>query len=158
MVFSRTAGDARLFRSVDCWCCYAHDDHYRIDGDSLHRYQSLGQRVLHLETAQVFDFHFHVRVRDFVGCDDHYWDVHSGSGLAVVLAGTNLGPQPVDLRGKPRSTRSVWTHLERGESNFWRDRGGRILSGRRRRSVLTVPPENEKGFPTHEPAAVFAHG
>ena len=50
------------------------------------------------------------------------------------------------------------THLERGESNFWRDRGGRILSGRRRRSVLTVPPENEKGLPTHEPAAVFAHG
>src|SRR4029077_4077075 len=93
-----------------------------------------------------------------VGCDDHHWDVHSRSGLAVVLAGTNLGPQPVDLRGKPRSTRSVWTHLERGESNFWRDRSGRILSGRRRRSVLTVPPENEKGFPTHEPAAVFAHG
>ena len=57
----------------------------------------LGQRLLHLEAAQVFDFHFHVRFRDLVGRDDHHWDVHSRAGLAVVLAGTNVGPQPVDL-------------------------------------------------------------
>ncbi len=44
------------------------------------------------------------------------------------------------------------------KSSLWRDRGRRILFGRRRSGVFAVPSKNAEGFPAHEPAAVFAHG
>ncbi len=75
----------------------ADDDHRRADGDSVHRYQSAGQRLLHVEAAQVLDFDISVRLHRSVGLDDPDRNVHSRPGLAVVLAGADLGPQPADL-------------------------------------------------------------
>ena len=57
----------------------------------------LGQRVLHLEATQVLDLDFPFRLRHSLGRDDHYRYVHSRARLAMVLARTNLGPQPADL-------------------------------------------------------------
>ncbi len=37
---------------------------------------------------------FHVWLRHSVGRDDHHWDVHSRSWLAMVLAGADVGSQP----------------------------------------------------------------
>ena len=41
--------------------------------------------------------HIHVRLRDSVDCHDHHRHVYSRAGMAVVLAGTDLGPQSPDL-------------------------------------------------------------
>ena len=76
---------------------HAHADHRRPDGDSLHRHQPAGQRLLHLEAAQVFHWHVSVRLHHPVGRDDHYWYVHPRPWLAVVLARTNLGSQSPHL-------------------------------------------------------------
>ena len=38
-----------------------------LDGDSLHRYEPAGQRLLHLEAAQVFDFDVSCSASSFCG-------------------------------------------------------------------------------------------
>src|SRR5580693_4287860 len=97
VVFPWVAGNARLLRSVDCRGGDAHAHHLWFDGDSLYRYEPAGRGVLHVEAAEVCDWDFSFRVHCAVGVDDHYRDVYSRAGLAVVLAGADLGPQPVDL-------------------------------------------------------------
>ena len=72
-------------------------DHRRTHGDSIHRHQSAGQRLLHVEATQVCHRHVYVWLRDSVGRDDHHWHVHSRAWLAMVLAGTNLGSQSAYL-------------------------------------------------------------
>ena len=42
-----------------------------------------------------------------MGVDDHHRDAHPWSGVDVVLAGHDVGPQPADLRSEPRPAGSV---------------------------------------------------
>ena len=85
------------FDPVDRRRGHADADHRRPDGDSLYRHQSAGQRLLHLEAAQVCHRHISVRLHHSVDRHDHHRNVHPRPGMAVVLAGTDLGPQPPDL-------------------------------------------------------------
>ena len=80
-------------------------DHHRADGDSLYRRQSAGQRLLHLQAAQILDPDLHLRLHRAVGQHDHHRHDHSRPWLDVVLARRHLGPQPPDLRGEPRLAR-----------------------------------------------------
>ena len=101
---------------------------------------------------------FLVRLHHSLDLDDHHRHVHSRAGMAVVLAGTNLGSQPVDLRSEPGFAGFVWTYVQHGESDFRGHRRRRILSAGRCARVFSVPPKNAERFSAHEPAAVFAHG
>ena len=118
VVLPRPAGNAGVLRSVDRGRGDADADHHRADGHSLHRHQSAGQRLLHLEAAQVCHRHISVRLHHSLGRDDHYRDFHSRARLAVVLAGTNLGSQSPDLRGEPRFAGYFRAHLELGKAIF----------------------------------------
>src|SRR5258707_12279817 len=66
--------------------------------DALPIYQSAGQRLLHLEAAQVRHLHVSLRLHHPLDFDDHHRDLHSRSRLAVVLAGANLGSQSPEPR------------------------------------------------------------
>ncbi len=69
--------------------------HYRgADGDSLHRRESAGQRLLHLQAAQVRHPDVHLRLHRAVGFDDRDRHVDSRAGLDVVLARHDVGSQP----------------------------------------------------------------
>src|SRR5579872_3235620 len=97
VVFPRLAGNAGLFRSVDCRRSDAHTHHFWLDGDSLYRYEPAGRGVLHLEAAEVCDWHISFRVHCVVGFDDYHRNFYPRAWVAVVLAGADLGPQPIDL-------------------------------------------------------------
>src|SRR5438309_1597822 len=101
LVLPRLAGNAGLFRSMDRWRGHADPHHRRINGDSIHRHQPEGQRLLHLEAAPLCDLHIPVRLHHSVGLDDHHRHLHSRARLAMVLAGANVGSQSIDLRGEP---------------------------------------------------------
>ena len=51
LVFPRPAGNARLFRSLDCRRGHADADHRRPHGRAVHRHQSARQRLLHLSSS-----------------------------------------------------------------------------------------------------------
>ena len=52
-----------------------------------------GCRLLHMETAQVCYRNFSLWLCRLMGFHDRNWDFYSWTWLAMVLAGTNLGPQ-----------------------------------------------------------------
>ena len=92
LVFSRPAGNAGVFRSVDSGRGYAYAHHYRADGDSVHRHQPVWLRLLHMEPAQVCYRNFSLWLCRLMGFHDRDWDFYSWTWLAMVLAGANLGP------------------------------------------------------------------
>src|SRR5580704_15306046 len=57
VVFPRLAGNACLLRSVDRRGGDAHAHHLWPNGDSLYRYEPAGRGLLHLEAAQICDWH-----------------------------------------------------------------------------------------------------
>ena len=83
-----------------------------------------------------------------------------GPGWMWFWPGTDLGSQPADLRGEPRSARSssaLTSNMRQKQfsaRSWWAASivvgGGAVYSLFRRK----MP----QGFPTHEPAAVFADG
>src|SRR5258708_7706962 len=97
LVLSRPPGNAGVFRSLDCRRGDADPDHHWADGDSLYRYQPAGQWLLHVAAAQVCHTYVPLRLYCAVGLDDHHRYLHSRTGVAMVLAWTNLGPQPPHL-------------------------------------------------------------
>src|SRR5271169_2540138 len=97
VVLPRLTGNASLFRSVDCRGGDAHAHYLWLDGDSLHRYEPAGRGVLHLEAAQVCDWHISFWIHCPVGFDDYHRDFYSGTRMAMVLARADMGPQPIDL-------------------------------------------------------------
>src|ERR687888_620384 len=97
MVLTRAPGDVGVFRSVDRRCGDAYADHHGTDDHSLYRHQPARCRLLHGQAAQVRDRHILFWISVAVGSNDHYRDLHPRPWVAMVLAGTNLGPQPLDL-------------------------------------------------------------
>ena len=67
VVLPGPAGDAGVFRSLDGRRDFPDAHHRRADGDSLYRRQSAGQRLLHLQAAQILDSHVHFRLHCPVG-------------------------------------------------------------------------------------------
>jgi hypothetical protein len=130
-------------------------DHRRADGDSVYRYESAGQRLLHLEAAQIFYRDVLVRFHRSVGRDDPDWDLHPRPRLAVVLARANLGSQPADIRSEPRFAGHFWHHFEPGEGNFRRDCGGRLLPAWRIHRLFAFSAIHGERFQANEFAAVF---
>src|SRR4029077_3348580 len=124
VVFPRSAGDARLLRSVDRRRGHAYPHHRWLDGDSLYRHKPDGQRLLHVEAAPLLHLHIPVRFYRLVGGDDHHWHFYSRARLAVVLARPDVGPQSPHLRGEPRLARHLRDHIELGQGDLRRDRGG----------------------------------
>src|SRR5207302_10317284 len=136
---------------------HADAHHYRSHGDPLYRYESHGQRLLHLEAAPLRDFYVPLRLHHSVGLDDHHRHLYQRAWLAMVLAGANMGSQSTHLRGEPRSAGSVRHHLEPGQSHFWISDRGRLLRAGRIPRLLAVPSLYAEGFQAHEPAAILDH-
>ena len=55
VVFSWIAGDAGLLRSLECRRSITEPDYRRLDGHSLYRHQSEGQRLLLFQRSKVGD-------------------------------------------------------------------------------------------------------
>ena len=64
LVLPRAPGDARLFRPLARRGGVPHSHHRGADGDSLHRHEPQGQRLLHLQGAEGRDRHLPVRLPD----------------------------------------------------------------------------------------------
>jgi hypothetical protein len=62
MVLPRLAGNPGLLRPVDRGRGAAGDHRRRANAHSLRRRQPAGQRLLHVQAAQVRDLHLHVRI------------------------------------------------------------------------------------------------
>ena len=70
--FLGLAGNAGVLRSLDGGRGDAVADHRRPDGHSVYRHQSAGQRILHVQAAQVLDSDLHLRLHRAVGLDDRH--------------------------------------------------------------------------------------
>ena len=98
VVLPGSAGDAGLFRSVDGGRGAAEHGRRRADGDSVHRLQQEGERLLHDRRAEVQLHHVSVRLFGAVGHADRaghvlaraelellgpfeFWDAHKVEAL-----------------------------------------------------------------------------
>ena len=86
VVLPGPAGDARLLRSVDGRRGAAEHDHRRADGDSLHRLQQEGQRLLHDRPAEVRLRDVPVRLLGAVGHADRAGHVPPRAELELLRA------------------------------------------------------------------------
>src|SRR5882672_12737705 len=75
----------------------------------------------------------------------------------MVLAGTDLGPQPAHLRSQSRLAGYFWNHVQFGEGHLRRGRGRRLLRRRRPYCPFSILASQSEELSAHEPAAVFAH-
>ena len=92
VVLPRAAGDAGVLRPVDGRRGDAVADHRRADGDSLYRRQPAGQRLLHVQAAEIRHPHVHFRLHRAVGFDDRDRHDDPRARMDVVLAGHHVGP------------------------------------------------------------------
>src|SRR5438105_4623513 len=67
-------------------------DRAAVVRDSLYRRQSAGERILHLQAAEVRDLDLYFRVHHSVGEHDRDRNANPRAGLDVVLAGNDVGP------------------------------------------------------------------
>src|SRR5947199_131323 len=77
----------------DPWIAGGHAlaDHRGADGDSVHRHQPAGQRLLHFQAAQVFHPDVYFRFHRAMGHHDRDRHIDSRAWLDVVLAGDHMG-------------------------------------------------------------------
>ena len=92
------AGNARVLRPLDGRRRAAQHDSRGPDGLALHRLQQEGERLLHVQRAEVLDHDVHVRVSALVDRPDHSGDVPARPQLELLR----------DLRavGRPQAGRA----------------------------------------------------
>ena len=91
VVFSRFAGNAGLFRSLERRCSSTQPDHCWADGDPVHRHQSQRQRLLLFQRPKVRNIDFLSGISCSLGEHDHHRDLFPRTGMEPILALAALG-------------------------------------------------------------------
>ena len=89
--FSGASGDARLFRSLAGGGGVPHPDRHRVDGHSVYRHESQGERLLHVEGATRRDRAFPLRLSRSLDSHGRLGHVFSGGRTGTSSAPMSTG-------------------------------------------------------------------